>query len=115
MSLSILLRCLDIDKTREFYETLLGSSVALTAENTLTVTHGGARLVFTSQNLWSKDPTFSGTIYMTVSDVERLFALIAPKASVAWPVQTMAYGSKEFAIHDCNGYLIAFQQLADQQ
>ncbi|MDP9899697.1 VOC family protein [Variovorax ginsengisoli] len=110
MSLSILLRCFDIEQTREFYESVLCCVVASTAENTITVTKGGAHLIFTSQDLWSATPGFSGTIYITVADVDQYFSTIASKASVAWPLQTMPYGGREFAITDCNGYLLAFQQ-----
>ena len=110
MSLSILLRCLDIEETRNFYESVLCFSVASTAEKTITVTQGGAHLVFTSQDMWSTTLGFSGTIYITVADVDQYFSTIASRASVAWPLQAMPYGSREFAITDCNGYLIAFQQ-----
>lgn len=110
MSLSILLRCFDIEQTRNFYESVLCFGVASTAENTITVTKSGARLVFTSQELWNKPPGFSGTIYITVADVDEYFSVVASRASVAWPLQAMPYGSREFAVTDCNGYLIAFQQ-----
>ncbi len=110
MSLSILLRCLDIEQTRKFYESVLCFSVAATTENTITVTKGGARIVFRSQDLWSRPPSFSGTIYITVADVVEYFSIVSSKVPVAWPLQAMPYGSREFAIGDCNGYLIAFQQ-----
>ncbi len=115
MSLSILLRCSDIEQTREYYESVLGFVVAFTAENTITVTKSGARLVFTSQDLWSRPAGFSGTIYITLADVDEYFSCVAGKASVAWPLQVMSYGSREFAVTDCNGYLIAFRQDAGRQ
>ena len=115
MSLSILLRCLDVEQTRTFYESVLGFSVAATAGNTITVTKAGANLVFTKEDLWNSSPSFSGTIYITVADVDQYFSSIACNATVAWPLQSMPYGSREFAITDCNGYLIAFQQDASKQ
>lgn len=114
MSLSILLRCLDLEQTRTFYESVLGFTVAATAENTMTVTKAGANLVFTQQDLWNLKPSFSGTIYITVADVDDYFSRIVGNAPIAWPLQSMPYGSREFAITDCNGYLIAFQQDASQ-
>lgn len=110
MSLSILLRCFDIEQTRNFYESVLGFSTASTADSTITVSKYDARLIFTDRDLWSTNPIFSGTIYLAVADVDRYFSVIKDKTSVAWPLQDMPYGSREFAVTDCNGYLIAFQQ-----
>lgn len=110
MSLSILLRCVDLQSTRDFYQSLLGFDSAATPGNTLTVSKHGARLVFTSQDLWALEPRLSGTIYITVADVNAYFAAIKDRVTVAWALQDMPYGSREFAIEDCNGYLIAFQQ-----
>jgi predicted enzyme related to lactoylglutathione lyase len=115
MSVFILLRCLDIGQTRTFYESVLGFNVVLTMENTITVTNAGANLVFTNEDLWHLNPSLSGTIYITVADIDQYFYRIASNAPVAWPLQSMPYGSREFAIIDCNGYLIAFQQDASKQ
>jgi predicted enzyme related to lactoylglutathione lyase len=110
MSLTILLRCVDLESTRNFYQSVLGFDSAVTPGNTLTVSKHGVRLVFTAQDLWALEPRLSGTIYITVVDVEACFAAIKDSVTVAWALQEMPYGSREFAIMDCNGYLIAFQQ-----
>ena len=110
MSLTLLLRCNSIDETRAFYRSMLGFGVADTAEGTLTVEKAGARLIFTAQDLWNSPPTCSGTIYFTVPDADSYFASLQDRVSVAWPIQDMAYGSREFGIKDCNGYTLAFQQ-----
>eukprot|EP01036_Dinobryon_divergens_P040849 gene40849-54069_t len=110
MPLSILLRCIDLQSTRDFYQSALGFDSTATAENTLTVSMEGSRLVFTSQDLWTLEPRLSGTIYITVVDVDAYFAAIKDHVTLAWALQDMPYGSREFAIVDCNGYLIAFQQ-----
>lgn len=110
MSLSILLRCFDTEQTRNFYQSVLGFDTFSSAEGTITVSKGGASLVFTNRDLWRREPGFSGTIYIAVDDVDRYFSAIEGKAPVAWPLQDMPYGSREFAVTDCNGYLVAFQQ-----
>lgn len=110
MSLSVLLRCIDLQSTRDFYQLVLGFDSAATLENTLTVSRGAARLVFTAQDLWKLEPRLSGTIYITVGDVDAYFAAIKEHVTVAWAPRDMPYGSREFAIVDCNGYLLAFQQ-----
>lgn len=112
MPLTILLRCRDLEETRKFYQSALGFSVRDTTEGTLTVEHDGGKLIFTSGDLWESPPVFSGTIYFTVPDADGYFASVKDKTTVAWPIQDMSYGSKEFGIKDCNGYHLAFQQQA---
>ncbi len=110
MSLTILLCCRDIAETRQFYQSALGFNVRDTADGTLTVEQQGGTLIFTSSNLWESPPGFSGTIYFTVPDADGYFTSVKDKVAVAWPVQDMSYGSREFGVKDCNGYHLAFQQ-----
>ena len=108
MPLTLLLRTNDLKQTREFYESVLGFDAFDSAEGTLTVEKHGAKLIFT--DIWGAPDGFSGTIYFTVPDVDRYFASLQGKVEVAWPVQDMSYGSREFGMKDCNGYNLAFQQ-----
>lgn len=110
MPLTILLHCVDLQSTRDFYQSVLGFDCAATLENTFTARKDGASLVFTSQDLWKLGPVLSGTIYITVGDIDSYFAAIKEHVTVAWTLQDMPYGSREFAIVDCKGYLLAFQQ-----
>ena len=112
MPLTILLRCRDVEETREFYRSALGFNVRDTAEGTLTAEYHGGVLIFTSGDLWKSPPCFSGTIYFTVPDADGYFAAVKNKAAIAWPIQQMSYGSREFGVQDCNGYHLAFQQQA---
>jgi uncharacterized glyoxalase superfamily protein PhnB len=112
MSVTLLLRCNNIEETRAFYASVLGFAVSASAESTLTAGKNGSKLIFTAQDLWKSGPVFSGTIYFTVPDVEACFATIKDKAVLAWPLQDMPYGSREFGVTDCNGYTLAFQQQA---
>ena len=112
MPLTILLRCCDLEETRQFYQSTLGFNVRDTEEGTLTVElHDGA-LIFTSGDLWERPVGFSGTMYFTIPDVDGYFAAVKETTAVAWPIQNMSYGSREFAVKDCNGYYLAFQQQA---
>ncbi|MDQ8020941.1 MAG: hypothetical protein REI94_03825 [Moraxellaceae bacterium] len=110
MSLTILLRCHDVEATRAFYQSKLGFEVLDTAEGTLTaVLHGGV-LLFTPADLWGAAPVFTGTIYFAVPAVDDYYATLKDSVSIAWPLQDMSYGSREFGIRDCNGYFLAFRQ-----
>ena len=110
MSLTLLLHSNDLQATRKFYESILGFDVHDSAEGTLTVQKQGGKLIFTSANLWQVPVGLSGTIYFTIPDADSYFSSIRGKADVAWPIQETSYGSKEFGIKDCNGYLLAFHQ-----
>lgn len=112
MPLTLLLLCRDIEETRKFYQSALGFNVHDSAEGTLTVEQQGETLIFTPADLWDSPPCFSGTIYFTVPDADAYFASVIDKVAVAWPIQDMSYGSREFGIRDCNGYHLAFQQQA---
>ncbi|MDH1265781.1 VOC family protein [Pseudomonas sp. GD03944] len=110
MALTVLLRCDNLDATRHFYQALLGFTVAR-AGDTLTVEQYGGVLIFTEQDLWHGQPGFTGTFYFSVPDVDALFAALKDRVPLAWPLQVMPYGGREFGIRDCNGYHLAFRQL----
>lgn len=110
MSVSLLLRCHDLEQTRGFYGSTLGFDVRDGAEGTLTAELHDGGLIFTTLDLWKSAPVFSGTIYFTMPDVDGYYARVKDRATVAWPLQDMPYGTREFAIIDCNGYCVAFQR-----
>ena len=109
MSLTLLLRCSNLEETRTFYQSVLGFNVT-DAAGTITAANHGGKLIFTTQDLWQSPPVFSGTIYFTVPDADGFFASIKDTVTLVWPIQDMPYGSREFGIKDCNGYYLAFQQ-----
>ncbi|MFK0088671.1 VOC family protein [Pseudomonas sp. NPDC090755] len=114
MPLSVLLHCNNLNSTRACYQAL-GFTVTDTPESTLTVALEDCRLVFTEQHLWPTPVSLSGTLYLAISDVDHYFERVKDQADIAWPVQLMPYGSREFAVRDCNGYLLAFTQRSTAQ
>ncbi len=109
MSLTLLLRCNNLEETRNFYRSVLGFNVGDTSD-ALTVEKHGGKLIFTGQDLWQSQPACSGTIYFTAPDADAFYASIKDTATVVWPIQDTPYGSREFGIKDCNGYHLASQQ-----
>ena len=112
MPVTLLLRCNNIEETRAFYASVLGFAVSASAEGSLTAENTAAKLLFTAQDLWESAPVCSGTIYFTVPDVDACFAAVKDQTTLAWPLQDMPYGSREFGVTDCNGYTLAFRQQA---
>ena len=112
MPLTLLLRCHDLTQTERFYVDVLGFTVVDSANDALTVEMLGGKLIFTQQDLWKSPPTCSGTFYFAMADAAAYYASVKDKASIAWPLQQMPYGSSEFGVVDCNGYHLAFRQQA---
>ena len=110
MPLTLLLRCRDLEETREFYRSVLDFDVFDSAGGTLTAEKQGGRLIFTPADLWDGSLAFSGTIYFSVTNVDSYFASVQDKVAVVWPIRDMSHGSREFGIKDCNSYHLAFQQ-----
>ncbi|HZN13166.1 MAG TPA: VOC family protein [Acidimicrobiales bacterium] len=54
-------------------------------------------------------PEMSGSIYINVDDVDALFAELQPTVETfEWEPATFPHGMREFALRDCNGYLLVF-------
>ena len=87
----------------------MGFAVTPSAGDTVTATLNGSSLIFTESGLWKDAGSGSLTIYIEVTDIDRYFESVKNKLELAWPLQETPYGSREFAVKDCNGYLIAFQ------
>ncbi len=54
----------------------------------------------------------SFTMYIDVPDVKSLFESVKSKVEIIQDMRATFYGSQEFAIKDCNGYILAFSQQA---
>lgn len=55
-------------------------------------------------------PIFTGSFYFSIDTVDELWERLKEKAKVAYPIENMEYGMREFAIYDNNGYVLQFGQ-----
>jgi uncharacterized glyoxalase superfamily protein PhnB len=55
-------------------------------------------------------PGFTGSLYINTDDVDGWWDLLKDKADILYPVGDFEYKMREFAIKDCNGYIIQFGQ-----
>lgn len=53
-------------------------------------------------------PSFTGSIYLVVEDVDAFWEELKDNAQVCYPIETFDYGMREFALYDNNGYLLQF-------
>ena len=49
-------------------------------------------------------------MYIDVEDVKSLFESVKDKVEIVQDMHTTFYGSREFAIKDCSGYILAFSE-----
>jgi uncharacterized glyoxalase superfamily protein PhnB len=109
------LKVTDMQKSVGFYTGVLGFTVcwkkASDGDGGNCMLQAGTTdlLLSTSSHLGDK-PQFTGTLYFDMKGVKELFDRIKNKVEVVWPLEVMEYGQKEFGIHDCDGYTLAFAE-----
>ena len=111
-SLTPVLRSWDLPATIDFYTRVLGFECeAYEADwGWARITHGPISVMFSSPNEHEGDvaPAFTGSLYFRVREVDSLWTHLKDQSRVCYPLDTFAYGMREFAIYDNNGYLLQF-------
>ena len=117
--LTPMLKTENLEETIAFYTKTLGFSIDSTMPdengktNWVSMTWGEAKLMFFSIEAiddMAARPTMTGVLYFNPNDVKSLWENLKDKAPVEWELQVMPYGMCEFAIRDCNGYILTFGQ-----
>jgi|GEM_PF-707157 len=114
MPINLYLACHTVVQTKAFYEEI-GFDVFDSAMQTCTARIEDCCLIFFEQDAATATaaPGCSGTIYLFIKDVDARYSKIKDIVEPEWPLQDMSYGTREFAIADCNGYRLAFAQSHD--
>lgn len=102
----------NIDETVRFYCASLGFEVSSRTESWVCLERDDVEFMISLPNAhepFSK-ATFTGSFYFRVDTVDQLWNQLKDKANVVYPIETFAYGMREFAIHDNNGYVLQFGQ-----
>ena len=55
-------------------------------------------------------PQFTGSFYLYTDNVDAWWKELKNKADIFYPIADFDYGMREFAIKDCNGYILQFGQ-----
>jgi uncharacterized glyoxalase superfamily protein PhnB len=103
----------DMKKTIEFYTNTLGfTCTGLEQDCWAILRRDEVEIMLATMNEHSnlKEPAFSGSLYVSTDDVEKSWSELKDKAQIEYPIETFDYGMREFAIRDCNGYIIQFGQ-----
>jgi len=114
---TVMLETENLKDTLAFYTTLLGFKCVNTYPNTgepcwACVQKDNIEIMFSLRNAHStiEKPTMTGSLYFYPDDVNKLWRELKNKAIVEYPIENFEYGMREFAIRDCNGYLLQFGQ-----
>jgi len=57
----------------------------------------------------------SATFYIEVENVNRLYESVKNSVNIVKKIDTTWYGQREFYIRDCNGYVLAFSTMQEQE
>ncbi len=55
-------------------------------------------------------PFFTGSLYINTNDVDGWWNKLKDTEYIYYPIENCEYGMREFAIKDCNGYILQFGQ-----
>ena len=113
----------DVNKTVDFYKNILGFTVVATVPDEgewvfAIVQSGSAILMFQEEKSIKEEyPQLAKfeqgggiTLYICVENVSLLYEQLKSKTSIAKELHKTFYGATEFAIEDCNGYILTFSQ-----
>jgi uncharacterized glyoxalase superfamily protein PhnB len=67
-------------------------------------------LALPNAHLPRQGPRLTGSIYLEVDNVDELWDRLKTRARIVYPIETMAYGVREFGLLDDNGYQLSFAQ-----
>lgn len=107
------LKTTNLQETIRFYVDLLGFVVETQwpAGNPTDciLDNGQVHIAFgTDPQNWYAAPGLSGQLWIEVDDVLSLHSRLVEKVPIEWGPEVYSYGRLEFAIKDCNGYLLTF-------
>jgi uncharacterized glyoxalase superfamily protein PhnB len=117
--LSPMLKVPDLVATIEFYTETLGFTVQNQMSDDSSkptwcaLKWGNVQVMFSSAESFDQPPgppLMTGVLYFNPANVRALCEFLKDRADVAWPLEEMPYGMLEFAIRDCNGYILSFGQ-----
>jgi uncharacterized glyoxalase superfamily protein PhnB len=112
----------DVNRTIEFYRDVLGFEVTATVPEEgifgwANTRHGEVEIMFQARlSLEEEVPALKGqpvggslTFYIDAGEqVKTLYEQLKDKVELAQDLHTTFYDATEFAIIDCNGYILAF-------
>ena len=113
----------DVNQTVDFYKNVLGFDVLATVPETghfnwAMLKQGGVEMQFQARaSLTEEIPSFKDkaiggalTLYIGVEGIKELYERLKDKVTIVQDMHTTFYGTQEFAIQDCNDFVISYAE-----
>jgi len=117
LKMTLMLEAENLKQTIDFYSRLLGfacQNCFPDVENPVwaSLKKDGVELMFSARNAHSsiEKATMTGSLYLNPENVDEAWNYLKDKVTIEYPIENFDYGMREFAIRDCNGYLLQFGQ-----
>lgn len=119
----------DVRQTIDFYTNMLGFKLLATVPETqegkldFAIVQADNFMIMLQEEKSLKEelPQLAGydkggalTFYIHVSDIQELYDKLKGKVTIVKDMHDTFYGSRDFAIEDCNGFILAFSQQMTQ-
>lgn len=62
------------------------------------------------ENMGYNGPRLTGSLYLRTDDADAWWDFLKDRAEIVYPLEDSSYGMREFAVKDCNGYILQFGQ-----
>jgi uncharacterized glyoxalase superfamily protein PhnB len=113
----------DVDRTIQFYTEVLAFTVDQTVPGTspfewASMKSGDVEIMFQSRSSLAEDLPLlkelslggSLTFFVEMQGLQELYEQVRGKAQILQDLHTTFYGTREFSILDCNGYILGFAE-----
>ncbi|TMI69065.1 MAG: bleomycin resistance family protein [Bacteroidetes bacterium] len=102
----------DVRATIDYYVSVLGFDEANYSEDPQwgVVEKHFVQIMFSkpNANVTYSGPQFTGSLYLRTDDADAWWGYLKDRATIVYPIEDFSYGMREFAIKDCNGYILQF-------
>src|SRR2546430_16868503 len=106
----------NVKVTINYYKTILGFTESDFVESWHWgwVKRDGIMIMFTNAHL-SGSPNFTGSFYFNVDNADEWYEFLKDKTEMFYDIENFEFGMREFAIKDCNGYILQFGQDIEEE
>jgi uncharacterized glyoxalase superfamily protein PhnB len=117
----------DVNRTIAFYKDILGFELLATQPESgqfdwAMMKRNDVEMMFQARaSLTGELPLFEGkaidgslTFFVEVEDVKGLYTNLKDKVTIVQDMHATFYGAQEFAIQDCNGYILTFAEFSTE-
>lgn len=112
--LTTLLYTRQLPETVEWYQQIMGFTCTDFVPDwgyaRVQLNEAAIMIVYPNEHIPFETPHLTGSLYINTTDVDAWWEKLKDKCKICYPIENFAYGMREFAVYDYNGYLLQFGQ-----